>query len=43
MSWILLLQVVILMLLTALLIVGVHAGIVDKRREDAHHRKENGL
>lgn len=43
MSWILLLQLVILMVLAAVLVGSTIGYTIDKRREDAHHRKENGL
>ena len=43
MSWILLLQMLILMGASTFLVLAATYGIIDKRREDAHHRKENGL
>ena len=43
MSWVLFSQVSGWMVLAALLGVAVHGSVVDKRREDAYKRKENGL
>lgn len=43
MSWILVLQLVILMVIGALLYEAVHCAIIDKRREDDIKRKEAGL
>ena len=43
MSWILFVQLVTLMLLAYLLVASGISHTIDKRREDAHHRKENGL
>ena len=43
MSWILVLQLVILMVIGALLYEAVHFAVSDKRREDDINRKEAGL
>jgi hypothetical protein len=42
-SWILLLQLLILMTAAAFLVEAVTVAVIDKRREDAIHRKEAGL
>jgi hypothetical protein len=43
MSWVLFGQVCALLILGTLLGIGAHGSILDKRREDAYKRKENGL
>jgi len=43
MSWVLFGQICALLILSTLLGIGAHHSVIDKRREDAHHRKENGL
>lgn len=43
MDWILFLQIVILMLLAYLFVTTTITHVIDKRREDDFHRKQNGL
>ena len=43
MGWVLFGQICALLVLGTLLGVGAHGSVIDKRREDAHRRKENGL
>lgn len=43
MSWMLVAQIAALAVVGQLLVVGGIAHIIDKRREDAHKRKDGGL
>jgi hypothetical protein len=43
MTWTLVSQLALLMVLACGLVIQTHASIIDKRREDAYKRKENGL
>jgi hypothetical protein len=43
MSWTLLMQVVFLLIFTAVTMVASVHSVIDKLREDAIHRKEGGL
>lgn len=43
MSWQLVGQIALLMILIAILVIMVYGSIIDKRREDNYKRKANGL
>jgi Tfp pilus assembly protein PilO len=42
-NWVLFAQLMMMLLAVYLLTVAGCERLIDKKREDAHHRKENGL
>lgn len=43
MSWKLFIQLLILLMVAYVLTYAIIGAVIDKMREDAHHRKVNGL